>query len=608
MLKKTLILFTVLTISHITTQGQCDYTINSYHWTFDGADIGNSPNITIHDPAAQTIVAGGGTLALTGGDVICMDASVSYKNLRFKNIIGDPGNPIIIKNIGGQVKIKSTAASYGWKFQKSKDFKILGNGDPDHRYGFKVTTHKNSFLQMIDRTTDFEIAYVEIAGDMVAHQAAVDAAITAGTPLPLEIGRDSLGFAGIMAKSQPVCVDDVPGKLSDRGNFEMKNVFIHDNYIHDVSGEGMYVGYGFARQNVLLNSWTNRYRDTNGDWVNVKCTETNVPHDISNLHIFNNIVERVGWDGIQVKNAYEDAYIYDNVIKNYATLAIGHHDEGLLVGDGSVATIYGNWIENGTAQSNGIQINATGNTRIYNNVVLGAGYTGLYLNNNNHLHLPGDIEMYNNTLEGGSGNAITSYSTQQTVKIKNNIGFGFGKNDPLNASWSTRDIKTSPNHIVSSNLTDKNPANIGFVNFANGNVRLHATSTAINTGINHTFDQYDFTVSPRDTSIDIGAFEYGAAINTADLSVAITTPSSNNITAPTTGSILILGSLIDTKNKVRKVQYILNGKLIGTDFMPNELKYNIGLQRIISGSNTFKIKATLYGGETFFSDPLTITK
>ena len=266
MLRKTIWLFiTVVIVCQTNAQksNKCNYTINSYSWSFDGADIGKHTNVTIHDAASQAILDNGNTLALKGGDVVCMDASVPYQYLRFKNIVGVPGNPVIITNIGGQVKIKSTTASYGWKFQQSSNFKILGNGEPNYKYGFKVTTHKNSFLQMIDRTTDFEVAHVEIAGDVVAQaQEDLDAAANSRTP------ENLLGFAGIMAKSQPICWDEPNGGSTDKGNFEMENVFIHDNYIHDVSGEGMYLGYG-RTSGVLLDTFIK----VNGNKIKVKCSK-----------------------------------------------------------------------------------------------------------------------------------------------------------------------------------------------------------------------------------------------------------------------------------------------------------------------------------------------
>lgn len=584
----------ILIISNVVGQNsrKCNYTINSWRWSFNGANVTNKggvSNVTIHDADSQAIVNRGDTLKLKGGDVICMDAAISHKFLRFKNIIGDSINPVIITNINGQVKIKNITTSYGWKFENSKYFKILGNGDPNHKYGFKITTHKNSYLQLVRKTTDFEIAHVEIAGDTIA-QANENA--NSSTP------KNLLGFAGIMAKSQPICRDDPDGGSTDAGQFEMQNVSIHDNYIHDVYGEGLYLGYGFAQGKFV--------RSVTRDSV---CTTINYPHFIRNLSVYNNIVERVGWDGIQVKNAHANAKIYNNTIKNYAFRKDGNHDEGLFVGDGSEAIIYGNWIENGTEQSNGIQINASGNTKIYNNVVLGAGYTGLYLNNNNYLHLNpnGVIEIYNNTLEGGFGNAITSFSNHQLVKIKNNIGFRYGKKDTLNDPYPTRDIRKSPHHITSNNITNKDATAIGFVDITNKDIRLKANSTAIDSGTNHSFDEYDFLgVQRSDRKIDIGAIEKNVSINNSKLNISITNPVSSNVTFTSNQDIDIEGFLVDTNNKVSFVEYIINNNVVSKSFMPSPIKYHVVNQEFNAGINTFNLKATLFSGATITSSPLTI--
>lgn len=108
-----LFIFTVLIVSNISAEEQppscdCDYTINDWNWEFDGERIGNMPNVTIHDPivaAAHPVsnMRHNDSLSLAGGDVICLDASVSFRFLTWKNIIGDSINPIIIKNVFSEV-------------------------------------------------------------------------------------------------------------------------------------------------------------------------------------------------------------------------------------------------------------------------------------------------------------------------------------------------------------------------------------------------------------------------------------------------------------------------------------------------------------------------
>jgi len=365
-------------------------------------------------------------------------------------------------------------------------------------------------------------------------------------------------------------------------------VSIHDNYIHDVGGEGMYVGYGKS-EGVLLNS-------SSGN----PCSQQNYPHNVSNLYIYNNIVENVGWDGIQVKNAHHDTHIYNNIIKNYATLGVGAHDEGLFVGDGSEALIYGNWVEKGNVQSNGMQINAFGNTKIYNNVVLGAGFNGLYLNNQSpqFANRAGTFEIYNNTIEGGTGSAIVTY-TPQNVLIKNNIGFGYD---------GYHGIKKPVNGILSSNLIERDILNVGFTNYAIGDIRLHTGSPAIDTGESTSLSTMDFTGTLRtDGSIDIGAIEKNAGINSVAINLSINSPLSNNITVSSGQNILIKASLTDSNNKVKMVQYVLNNSSIGTDFTPSKTEHSIGSQFLTQGLNTFSIKTTLYSGVMFSSAPITIS-
>ncbi|MGB1041042.1 MAG: right-handed parallel beta-helix repeat-containing protein [Flavobacteriales bacterium] len=579
----TLILISILLISTISAQTtcNCDYTVNSWHYKLDGEDMGNMPHITIHDSlnAANhplSNVKYNPKLSLNPGDIICVDGSASYSFMRWENIKGTAQDPIIIKNINGQVKIKNltnanqkVVASYGWMFRESQNFKLLGNGDSTVRYGFKVTTHLNSYIQMIRKTSDFEIAHVEIAGDY------------AGGTNPL------CGFAGIIAKSQPVCWDDtVNGGSTDSSNFELKNVYIHDNYIHDVGGEGMYIGYGKSK-GVQLNG----------------CSRKNYPHNVRNLYVYNNIIDNVGWDGIQIKNAHYNAQVYNNVIKNYGNRLNGNHDEGLFVGDGSEAIIHGNWIENGTRQSAGMKINGFGNTKIYNNVILKPGNYGLYINNNSgkYANRDGVFEIYNNTIEGGTNKfAVVAYSPQPVIAM-NNIIFGF-KDVPLYKDG----IKAMNDSNISSNIVESIIDSIGFKNYNKGDIRLKLSSIAFDSGtILNNYNQRDFSTTFRaNGNIDIGAIETGTIISKSNVDAVITIPSTDSILVQPQQAIPIKVYLKDSNNKVKMVQYYLNNRLIGTDAMPRKTEHVIGNRHFLTGFNTFKVKVTLYGGYTIFSDPI----
>lgn len=293
--------------------GTCDYIVWEYET--DGRKIGVQP-----------------------GDVICLSAAKNYKRLLFKYIEGTKDKPVIIRNCGGTAKVYS-ADAFGIKFEHSKHFKIVGDGGPG-KYGIKISTEKGFFLTMEKLTTDFEIARLEIAG-------------------PQEKGMGpKAGFAGIGVKTSPYQNCEL---FTDptRNAWVMTNVSIHDNYIHDTGGEGLYIGHGFYKGR-----------------KEKQCAEVTYSHSIKGLRIYNNLIENVGYDGMQIKNADQDVEVYNNVVRSYGTLNHGAHNEGLFIGEGTTGRFYNNLIDTGTG--NGCQIQGIGNLDIHDNVFINSGENGIY--------------------------------------------------------------------------------------------------------------------------------------------------------------------------------------------------------------------------------------
>ena len=162
-------------------------------------------------PAGQH-VTDGAALGIQPGDVICLQAGTSYGNLKFTNLQGTADNPIIIRNCGGQVTI-NTAATFVLKTENSRHFRITGSGDANYEYGIVLRGAVSLGLTLDALSTDFEVDHLEVS---------------------------NVGFAGIMAKTDPSC-----GKPYDRSKFTMRNINIHHNYVHDTGGEGLYVGNSF---------------------------------------------------------------------------------------------------------------------------------------------------------------------------------------------------------------------------------------------------------------------------------------------------------------------------------------------------------------------------
>jgi hypothetical protein len=294
------------------TCDQCDYIINGYRT--DGIELDIKP-----------------------GQVICLDASIKYENLVISNVKGTAASPVIIRNCGGIAKIISTE-SFGLKFEYCENFKLLGDGTGENNYGIRISTQKGFFLTTEYFTTDFEIAQVEIAG------------------FSKNGFGDNAGFAGMGIKTSPYQNCDL-FRDPTRKAWIMKNISIHDNFVHDTGGEGMYIGHGFYKGR-----------------KEADCADSTYSHSIHGLRVYNNKILNTGFDGLQVKNADKDCEIYNNVILNYGTLGENGQNEGLFLGEGVTGKVYNNFVNMGTG--NGLRFQGMGNNDIFNNVIMNSGRDG----------------------------------------------------------------------------------------------------------------------------------------------------------------------------------------------------------------------------------------
>lgn len=406
-------------------------------------------------------------LGIMPGDIVCLDGSITYnKPLLFENFIGTEEEPIIITNCNGLVHINPDSSSYGWKFQNSKYFKILGNGDPSIDYGIKVSTQTGFYLTLEYFSTNVEVAFVEIAG-------------TGGQTIDGEV--DSNGFAGMGIKTSPY-QDCELFQDETKSAFIMEDVSIHDNYIHGVGGEGIYAGHGFyqGRQESSCPDNTITYA-----------------HNIHNLSIYNNIITDVGYDGIQIKNADSNALVYGNVIRNFGMEGEGAHDEGIFIGDGFEGVVHSNWVENGPGH--GFQVNAFGNTQIYNNIVVDVEGDGFYINNksDSFANRDGLFQIYHNTLVNMGDDAVESYlGDGQDLDFANNILVNYA------------DEASKGTTVSETNIFDTDINNLNFIDPNNHNFGLTADSIAIDAGLTSKISS-DFSGTQRNDQLpDIGAFEY----------------------------------------------------------------------------------------------------
>ncbi|MGY4537298.1 hypothetical protein ACVW0P_001714 [Mucilaginibacter sp. UYNi724] len=411
-----------------TTNLTCSYTVKTSDWSIDGA-------------------------AFAAGSVICIPAGTRGA-LLLKNLKGTAANPIIIVNKGGRVTFSvATTASYAFKTQNCQYIKILGNGTAGIKYGFDVNGG-NIGITMDDLSSDFEIANVEV---------------------------QNCGFAGIMAKTDPSC-----DAATQRGHFTMRNVSVHDNYIHKTGGEGLYIGNSFY-----------------ADGISVACGRV-LPHDVVNVKVYNNEVDSTGCEGIQVGSATSGCQVYNNTVRypGRSPFANGQNN-GIQLGEGTGGKCYNNMIAD--APGNGIILLGLGDNQLYNNIIINSGGNGIFADSR---YTPGPgYQFVNNTIISSAADGIKINS--ETIPMHTVI------NNVIVKSGTGVAIHRKSNSVkltASNNFTGTDITTLKFVNYTTGDFRLQSSSPLINAGANTsaygvTSDYYG-EARPSGAAYEIGATEY----------------------------------------------------------------------------------------------------
>ena len=179
--------------------------------------------------------------------------------------------PLVITNLNGQVEVGGEAANYVFVLRGGSNFVLTGRydevsqtGDPAFRghaggayahsqgsYGFLIDDRFSkdglSGLAVGSGATDFELEFLEVT---------------------------RAEFAGILVKTD------------DDGAATMRNVRLHDLYVHDVGSEGLYLG----------------------------STQAQPQHAFEGLRIHDNRFLRTGTEALQVGQLGTDCEIHHNVL------------------------------------------------------------------------------------------------------------------------------------------------------------------------------------------------------------------------------------------------------------------------------------------------------
>ena len=498
-----------------------------------------------------TIPAGSGYVnfdgvakGVKGGDVICVNAG-NLQTIQFTNVKGAAGNPVVIKNCGGQVVIGNAAAQNGMLFLGSKYIRVTGTGDSRFPYGFKIqqTASGSQGLAYTALSSDIEIDHMEIT---------------------------NTGYTGIMVKTDPSpnCAD----MSAVRPNFTVYNINIHDNYIHHTTGEGIYVGDSF-------------YLGTT-----VFCGSTQYCHEVRGVKIYNNRFESTGRESIQVGSGVNGVEIYNNSIYNYSTLNLASQNGGVQLGLGTAARFYNNLIKSGTGPALAIQ--GIGNEYIYNNVFISPGVGGAITINTRPTPLATDIVnkgylggvyIINNTFVNATNGVVIEYINGAPENVL--------YNNLIVASATTWDkTYTYTDWKRGNNIAVPVLANAKFVNAAADDYRLLTGSPAINIGKDVSAwgvtKDADGKTRPSGGTNDAGAYEFTGS---TPLPPVASAGSDKTITLPT-NTTSITGSGTDPDGTITAYAWTRQSGPSAT--MTNINSATLSLSALVAGTYVFRLTVT----------------
>ncbi|SHH51634.1 Right handed beta helix region [Chryseolinea serpens] len=487
------------------------------------------------------------------GDRICFKGG-TRTGIALVNIHGTAAQPVIISNESTSSVIISAPSSYGNAIEVDNVtyVKFTGSNNPSVKYGIEITGGQMgiNFQQL---SSDFEVDHLYV---------------------------HNTGCVGIVAKTDPTC-----DASTWKGNFVMKNTSFHDNLISNTGCEGFYIG--------------NSHYDSG---VGKTCNGTNLTimeHDVVNVKVYNNTLQSIGNDGIQIGAAVSGCEVHHNTVTNYGALNNYGHTNGFQAGGGTTqAKVYDNIIDTG----NGYCFWDSGGGGIYyNNIARNGLLGGFSLIDYAGNYAPTGFMVMNNTIVNCPQFDIIMYSEgPPTSRIANNI---FVTNQASGYTFIKYNSPTAQARTVEANnlkTTDIN--SVKFTNAAAMDYHLLTGSPAINAGTDLT--SYGVTVDmdgkARVGAYDQGAFEFGGATNQAPLANA---GSDKTVTLPT-ASVAITGTASDPDGTISTYTWTQVSGTAST--LTNAATATVTASGLVAGTYVFRLTVKDNAGATA-SDDVTVT-
>lgn len=333
--------------------------------------------------------------AWKGGDTIKITGT-NYSVIEFYNVGGDACRPLVIMP-------QTTVTTPVFRFRNNcRYIKVWGGPS---QYGIKII----GGALAISKSHHITAENMEISG----------------------------GSLGVYCKTDY----DAADPETWQPGYVMTKMIFRNLWIHDINGEGMYVGH--TSPDGIVYNGVNR-----------------VPIRMDSVEISNCIVERCQWDGIQVSNARNGTKIFNNTIKSFGMLNKPSQQAGIILGGNTSGDVYNNKVMYGSG--NAIELFGYGINNCYDNIVDSTGWDGTA--NGQHSIYASDYithvetnpkqtaRIYNNKVikpKPAGAIFVTGYS--------NNSNPAFVDNNKLciaspPANWLTSYIKANPaNSVISNN-------------------------------------------------------------------------------------------------------------------------------------------------------------
>ncbi len=504
----------------------------------------------------------GNGMTILPGEKVCIQGGY-YPYISLIGLVGTASQPITISNCGGQV-VCGSGPTYCYRIINSRYFKFTGTGTPGITYGFKAYWSGgiiSAGMSVRDSTSDYEIDHLEVQNSQ----------------------------NGFLCKIDPA--DCTPASWSS--GWTIKNVSIHDNYVHKTVGEGMYI---------VNTAVTETVQDCNNKTITIE------PVKMNGLKLYNNIVDSTGWDGIQVA-ATTNAEIYNNTVTNYGIQNLGSQQAGIILGGKSNGSVHDNYINGGTGE--GLEIFGYGNVNIYNNILSNTGWDGSSAGqdaiavddrpqpNNQYAGL--QVYVNNNTVVNAARNAIHLFNSYNTMaqgnKIYNNLLVKPNNKSIYDNAYTNIDGNTNVDTL--NNIKIPVIANAYFVNATGNNFHLQSNSPAIDKGLNAASygvtKDYDGVTRPQGAAFDAGAFEYNFGTPPQNQPPVADAGSDKTITLPN-NSVSVSGSGTDADGTISSYLWT---KISGSSAtITNASSASTSITSLVQGTYLFELKVTDNQGAT----------